>query len=127
MDFISQYPGIAVIGRAKWFGLTEHIGVLLPSGRVAHCAPGRGEHLSTLAEFAAGQNVRLVRHVPAQEHQETVARISQALTAPRPYDVFTNNCEMFANRVTGEKPASPQLQGFVAVLAIVGLVSLAAR
>lgn len=122
-----QEYALAVIGRAKFGGTLEHVGVLLPNNCVAHCAPCRGEHLSTSSEFSAGQRVRIVRHVPAARHRETLYRILQALRAPKSYDVFTNNCEVFVNRVTGEKPNSAQLQGVVALLALVAFLCLAAH
>jgi hypothetical protein len=125
LSMIGQYP-LAVVGRAK-AGILEHMGVLLPDGCVAHCAPGRGEHISTLQEFAGGQDrVRIVRHVQHPQHHATIAKIAEALRAPKPYDLLTNNCEVFANRVTGEEPNSPQLRGIVALFAFFGLIGLAA-
>jgi hypothetical protein len=125
LSMFSQYP-LAIVGRVK-AGILEHMGVLLPNGHVAHCAPGRGEHVSTLQEFAGGQErVRIVRHVPPERHHATIGRIVEALRAPKPYDLLANNCEVFANRATGEEPNSPQLRGIVALLALVGLMSIAA-
>jgi hypothetical protein len=80
----SQDP-LAVVGRVK-AGILKHMGVLLPDGHVAHCAPGRGEHVSTLQEFAGGQErLRIVRHVPPERHRATIGRIVEALRAPKPY------------------------------------------
>jgi hypothetical protein len=56
----------------------------------------------------------------------TLHRIANALRSPQLYDPATNNCEIFANRVTGEEPVSPQLVGFVALLAIVAVLAFAA-
>lgn len=122
---IGQYP-LAVIGRVKW-GMFEHLGVLLPDGRVAHCAPGKGEHVSTLQEFAGRDGrVRIIRRVPPERQHTTIQRIASALRAPKPYDVFTNNCEVFANRVTGEESKSPQLQAIVTLSALMGILCFAA-
>lgn len=76
----------------------------------------------SVEEFAAGQDVTIDRIVPQSEYAPTLQRIAQAMCAPRPYDATSNNCEIFANRMTGQPAESPQLQG-VAIL--VGLAALA--
>lgn len=48
-------------------------------------------------------------------------RIKAALQAPR-YDLFGNNCEHFARYVAVGKRESPQLQGAVAFIGVVGLI-----
>jgi hypothetical protein len=116
---------IAIISRQK-AGIFRHVGVLVPDGRVAHCAPNRGEHISTVEEFAAGGDVTVDRIVAETDHLATLHRIADALRSPKAYDPATNNCEIFANRVTGEEPVSPQLVGFVALLAIVAVLAFAA-
>jgi phage regulator Rha-like protein len=115
-----------VISRKK-LGALRHIGVLLPDGRVAHCAPVRGEHISSIEEFAAGQGVNIDRIVPATEYARTLKRIADAMRAPKPYDTTTNNCEMFANRMTGQKVESPQLQGVAILAGLAALLALAAN
>lgn len=116
---------IAVISRRK-AGAFQHIGLQLPDGRVVHCAPGKGEHLSSVEEFADGQDVTIIREVPPGDHNATIARIVAALQSPRPYDVFSNNCEMFANRMTGQKAESAQLQGALILMGMAALVGMAA-
>ena len=105
---VHNYHSLAVISRRK-AGAFRHVGVLLPDGRVVHCAPGRGEHISTGEDFAAGQDVAIVRIVEQPECAATLQRIAAALRSPKPYDAATNNCEMFANRMIGQNPVSPQL------------------
>lgn len=116
---------IYVISRQK-AGVLRHVGVLLPDGRVAHCLPGRGEHISSIEEFAAGRDVNIDRIVPQIEYSTTVQRVADAIRSPRPYDATTNNCEMFANRMTGQKAESPQLQGVAILLGLAALVGCAA-
>jgi len=116
---------ISVISRQK-AGMLRHVGVLLPDGRVAHCSPDRGEHISTIEEFADGRDVKIDRAVPIVDHWPTVQRIVSAMQTPKAYDLVTNNCEIFANRVTGQKEESPQLQGAVILLAVFALLALAA-
>jgi len=47
------YPA-AEVSRQK--GLFRHRGLLLSDGRVVHCAPNRGEHISSAEEFSAGKD-----------------------------------------------------------------------
>lgn len=89
----------------------RHVGLLLPSGLVAHCTPTRGEHVSTIEEFAAGQDVRIDREVPPEQHAPTLQRVARAIAAPRTYNLVTNNCEVFAKRLAGDRPESPQFLG----------------
>jgi hypothetical protein len=79
--------------------------------------------LVTYEEFEAGKQVRVVRRVQESEHQLVLWRVHQELANPRPYHLTENNCEMFANRVTGQAPKSPQVQ-FWTTAAALGLVAL---
>lgn len=117
---------MAIISRPK-AGVLRHVGVLLRNGEVAHCLPGHGEHISSAEEFAAGQDVTIVRVLPHSEHATTLLRITEATRAPKGYDATTNNCEMFVNRVTGRKPESPQLQGVMILVGLTAFLSWAAR
>jgi lecithin:retinol acyltransferase len=111
---------VALISRPK-LGFLRHLGVLLPDGRVAHCTPERGEHLSTVEEFAAGQDVRIERVIPIEQCLSTLQRIAQTMAKPSPYHLFTNNCETFANRSIGERAMGAQLAGF-GVLIVLALI-----
>jgi|WetSurMetagenome_2_1015567.scaffolds.fasta_scaffold50474_5 hypothetical protein len=127
MHFQNSYAGIAVIARAKLSGLGEHWGVLLPNGLVAHNTDDKGPHYMTLQEFHGGKPVKVIRDVPQSEYHATHNRIQQELSQPMGYDLLTNNCEIFANRVTGYMPESPQVKGWAFFLGIVGLAILATR
>ena len=116
---------ILIVSRPK-FGALRHVGVLLPNGYVAHCAPGRGEHVSTVEEFASGHDMTIDRAVPHMEHTGTLQRIAEAMRSPKPYNVTKNNCEMFANRVTTGKAESPQLQGTIVLLGLAMFMGWAA-
>ena len=116
---------LALISRPK-LGVLRHVGVLLPNGHVAHCTPTRGEHVSSIEEFAAGQDVRLEQTIPPEQHALTMQRIAAAMAAPAIYNLINNNCEIFATRVTGERPASPQLYGVLFLAAAAALLYLAA-
>lgn len=118
---------ISIIARQKLTGFGEHWGVLLPNGIVAHSTDNKGPHYVTLQEFKAGKNIRMVRQVPPSEHNLTAWRIQQAISNPNGYHLIKNNCEIFANRVTGHPPESPQIKGWGFVFAIIGFAVLATK
>lgn len=122
--YLNTHP-IAVIEREKLTGLGKHWGVLLPDGMVAHCTQERNAHIVTFAEFAAGKQVKEIRRVPPSEHYATLQRVRTALAQPRAYDLLQHNCEIFANRVTGYKPESPQVQGVLLVLGLFAILRMA--
>lgn len=113
---------LALVSRPK-LAVLRHLGVLLPDGRVAHCTPERGEHISSVEEFAAGRDVKIERVVAPDKGIPTLQRIAQAMRSPRGYNVATNNCEIFANRAVGEAASTPQLVG---VVILIGLGLMAA-
>jgi hypothetical protein len=55
-------------------------------------------------------------------------RIQEAIRSPRAYHATSNNCQSFANRITGEAPRSPAVEA-VGLLALAGifLYALAAQ
>lgn len=115
MNSLSSYltsfaSGIAVVARPKLNGLGEHWGVLLPNGMVAHTTDDKGPHYVTYQEFAAGKQVKEIRKVPLSERQATLSRVHHEITHPSAYDLLANNCEIFANRVTGGVPESQQVK-----------------
>lgn len=114
---------LAVVSRRK-AGAFRHVGVLLPDGRVAHCSPGRGEHISSIEEFAAGEDINIERLVSELESAATTRRIAAAIRNPKMYDALSNNCEIFANRVTGQNPISPQLSAALCLAAGVAFIGL---
>jgi hypothetical protein len=119
MYLINYMAEMAVIARPKLNLLGEHWGVQLSGGRVAHLTEEQGVQIVTFEEFAKGKQVRKIRTVPPPLHWQTVERVSQELARPQKYDAIKNNCETFANRVTGEKPESKQVAGWF-VVALMG-------
>ena len=102
-----------IIERPKGFGLTRHRGVLLGVDQVLHNTPERGEHLSTLAEFAQKQVVSL--YARCKDVHAALSRTEKILSDPRKYHLIVRNCDHTVNDVVFGKPSSPQL-----VLAAVG-------
>jgi hypothetical protein len=117
------YPG-AVISRPK-AGL-RHWGVLLSDYRVVHCAPLRGEHITSAEDFAAGEDITFVRMLVPAAYSPTMRRIAESLRNPKAYHAVTNNCQTFANRMVGAEPDSPDLKAIVALLVVAAFVGVAA-
>lgn len=121
-----QSSGISIIARPKLSGLGEHWGVLLANGVVAHSTDDNGPHYVTYQEFAAGRPVE-IRKVPMSEYHATLQRIEQEVSHQTGYHLLENNCEIFANRVTGGTPESPSVKGWAGLLALVGVLALLAN
>ncbi len=98
--------------RPKALGAT-HVGVWLGGGAVYHNAPGHGEHVSSVADFANGASVAVVR--TNADASTVVARVRTRLVTPQSYDVVNNNCEHAANAVVTGRAVSPQLQAVVII------------
>lgn len=110
--------------RPKCLGIS-HVGVWLGGGRVFHNAPGRGEHVSSVEEFAQGEPVT-VKATNADAASVSV-RVHSRLSAPQPYDALSNNCEHTANHVVTGKAFSHQLVAGVVVLVALVLACIAVR
>ena len=117
---MSRYLPGDVLSRRK--GLVQHKGIALGDGRVLHNTPFRGEHITSEAEFSAGQRVSVDR-------QSRLAR-SRALAYAEHarsdrYNLLTNNCEHTVNRLTEGRAHSPQLKRWVAGVGL-GAIAFAA-
>jgi hypothetical protein len=110
-----------IIARSK-AGAFKHVGILLPDGRVAHCSPECGEHISTVETFAMGQDVATIEEITKRLRALTLRRIAEAMRTPLGYHATNNNCEMFVNRMLGRNVTSPQLN---VALVITGIALVA--
>lgn len=118
----SYLPGDTVSRRK---GLVKHQGVALGDGRVLHNIPGRGEHISSEAEFSLGRKVSVVKRSRA-ERERALANAANWRTA-RSYSLFTNNCEHTVNRASMGRAKSPQLRGWVAGVGLAGAALVLTR
>ena len=110
--------------RPKLLGVT-HVGVWMGGDAVFHNAPDRGEHISSVAEFAKGETVRIE---PKNADPLTViGRVRAKLSRPRKYDPVGNNCEHSANEVVTGHPFSDQLRAVVAIVVVIGVAWVALR
>lgn len=110
--------------RPKLLGVT-HVGVWMGGGAVFHNAPDRGEHISSVAEFAKGEPVRI--QPKNADPLTVVGRVRAKLSRPREYDPISNNCEHSANEVVTGHPFSDQLRAVVAIVVVIGVAWVALR
>jgi hypothetical protein len=118
---------MAILARPKLNGLGEHWGVGLPGGLVAHNTAERGEHIVSYIDFACGKPVRIVRYIPHEQMDEAMQRVRVELAQPSGYDLLKNNCEVFANKVSGQNPESGQINGLLAMAALGALLYMTAN
>lgn len=95
-------------------GLHDHVGVAWFDGQVLHNSPARGEHLSSLQEFAAGHEIR-VQPTSVYDRARALANGVAVLRAPRRYHVLRNNCEHTAHYIVQGRARSPQLMRWTLV------------
>ena len=103
-------------------GRFKHKGIVNENGLIVHNTPERGEHQSTLSEFADGQSVFVEKIY--QFNQFMRDKISQILSSPKPYCQYSNNCEDTAGKIIGI-PGSPT-RDLIYLGLFVGFVILAA-
>lgn len=108
----------------SWFSPLRHYGLMVtyPNGAVVAYAnaPKQGVVRQSLAEFAAGRQVR-AEALPSgadQDPRRIVARAERMLGMP--YALTSFNCDHFVAAALGMKPESKQLQtvGWLAGLAL---------
>ena len=93
-------------------GAVLHIGVFFSSEEVAHIQPNSKLRTSSLAEFAQGEAIKIIRR-NRPDYPAMMARFHELSAKASPYSVFFNNCEHNANYVLSGTKESQQLQSFV--------------
>ena len=114
-----------LIKRPKYLGLTNHVGVVVGHDQVLHNTPERGEHVSTIREFARGLPVEVV--ATGANPADIFANASAILADPKKYDLFQRNCEHTASETVYRRSISPQLTSAFVVMGICALVVVASR
>lgn len=115
---------MAIIARPKLEGAGEHFGIYLGDGNVAHNTKDRGAHFVSLAEFHQDKKARVVQDLSNHNRTQIYWRVMDEISASRPYNLVSNNCENFANRVVGNKPESPQINMVILATAFLALFAL---
>ncbi|MGI9327026.1 MAG: hypothetical protein ACR2PZ_17545 [Pseudomonadales bacterium] len=112
---MSRYLPGDVVSRRK--GPVMHRGVVLGDGRVLHNTPSRGEHISSMLEFSAGQKVRVQRR-SRTERERALSHAERG--RHQPYHLLRNNCEHTVSRAHTGRSRSPQLAGWLLGLGLAG-------
>ncbi len=94
----------------KIFG--THVGILVEGEGVFHNAPGKGEHLSSLAQFHPDPRVITFEAVDHVDFHSIIDGINAALMKPKGYSASSHNCEDSVNSILEGRPHSPQRQKF---------------
>lgn len=115
------------VSRPKADGLVKHVGVYIGNGLVFHNLPGRGEHVSSLTEFAAGQQITIIPSPVSVNLLQLNWRVQERLNSPKGYDPLDYNCEHAAHYVLTGQLDSPQLQGWAVLGAAALTIALLAR
>jgi hypothetical protein len=107
------------LSRPKALGLINHFGLVIARDRVLQNTPEKGEHVTTMQEFASGKPVTVQ---PTGVHPSLVSsRAREILDNPQKYSLFNRNCEHTAHDAAYGKAKSPMLF-WVAVGAVAGVL-----
>ncbi|MGH7869227.1 MAG: hypothetical protein ACREP9_16730 [Candidatus Dormibacteraceae bacterium] len=108
-------PGDLLL-RPKCLGIVQHEGVVIGPNAVLHNTPDKGEHVTTVEDFADGKPVRVY---PTSAAPATIrARAQQLLYRPRPYDPLTRNCQHTASELIQGCSSSTWIQAIALLLVI---------
>ena len=110
-----------IVSRPK-DGMVQHFGVVTGPDLVFHNTPERGEHESTVGEFAAGHRVAIRGRV--HDLAGFGRRVWWRRRNPHPYHFLDNNCEHTLSALIGRPSHSPQLAGWLGLAAIVTVVGI---
>jgi hypothetical protein len=110
--------------RPKALSIVNHVGVAVGNDAVFHNTPERGEHVSSIAEFAAGKAVNAVS--TGAEPMSVMTRVRRALSMPKKYCPVTRNCEHSVSDALSGKAKSPQLSALLAVVVVLAILAIIA-
>jgi hypothetical protein len=95
----------------------QHEGVVVGYNAVLHNTPGKGEHVSTLKEFADGKPVQA--QATGADPAQVVVRSRQLLFKPKQYDLLGRNCQHTTSGIIQGIARSPWVIGGAIILAVV--------
>ncbi len=104
----------------------KHVCSYLGNNLVLHNHRDRGEEVITVDGFAEGKKIK-VKAGKVPDVAMFLNRVQDVLANPKPYKIFSNNCEHTVSRVRNGVPSSPQLAGYVLLFAGAFLLSRTVR
>jgi hypothetical protein len=117
---MKYHPNLSIgtlLLRPKFFGIVQHEGVVVGYNAVLHNTPDKGEHVSTLNEFAAGAPVEA--QITEADPVQLVTRVQQLLSKPQDYDLLRRNCQHTASQLIRGAAKSPWVIGVAVVLVVI--------
>lgn len=114
-------PGDLLL-RPKCLGIVQHEGVVIGPNAVLHNTPDKGEHVSTVHEFADGKPMQV--HPAAAPPAMLLSRAQQVLCRPRRYDPLARNCQHTASELLSGRATSAWVQ-VLALLLVAAVAALA--
>jgi hypothetical protein len=113
--------------RPKGFGIVKHVGVLVGPNTVLQNTPEKGEHLTTVTEFAAGAPVTVLP--TGAQPSDVMVRARQILARAKAYNPLARNCEHTAIEAVRGVAKSPQLilYGLLIITGVLLLIFLRRR
>lgn len=121
---MSQFAQGDVLERNK--GLVKHVGIYMGDGLVLHASPEYGVAITSLTDFAKGEEVRLNRRTNLSLYV-LYPRARAAIARREQYDAVTNNCVDLVNEVVTGKRESAVVVMAIATLIIGGLALAMSR
>jgi hypothetical protein len=106
-------------------GIFDHVGVLIANDTVLQNTPEKGEHATTIEEFADGQTIKIQRMYA--DGSSVLSRARKILAHPKSYNAFFRNCEHTAWEVIKGIAKSPQFIFFATLAAIALIIYFATR
>jgi hypothetical protein len=124
MNYQNSVGTWRLLSKPKLGGMLNHMGILRPDGLVVHNSPSRGEYVSTVAEFAAGQVISDCGEIPTAYISTLKKNLAVLAMNQKPYNALNNNCEHLITKLLGGRSRSPQLERYATVALAAALFGL---
>ncbi len=99
----------------------KHVCSYLGNNRVLHNHRIRGEEIAFLETFSEGKKISVIDG-GVTDIAIFFRRVQNIIDNPKPYKIFSNNCEHTVSKVRDGTASSPQLAGYI--LLCVGAIVL---
>ena len=90
----------------------KHVCSYLGNNRVLHNHRTRGEEVASLEVFSEGKKI-FVKDGGVTNIAMFFRRVNNVLANPKPYKIFSNNCDHTVSKVRDGKASSPQLTSYI--------------
>lgn len=99
-----------ILYRSK--GIVEHAGAYFGNGKVIHNSPEGNVQLSSVAQYSAGKNIKVISsELSTEQTQQFQQRAKEKLNQTKSYNPVTFNCEQLVSQILKGTSSSPQIKG----------------